>query len=627
MEFFASFTSTVDMLECRWKDELSKASDVDTLLPITSFDPRAIANYRDHLKQFIEANGSNELGILQYLNLRLENEIAESFEKPLNKPGGLEAIGEVLESSAFHQVNKGGPGEPTISISLGQHFNEFIKKLTISNAELLFLDEPAIHHWKRSLTGALVILRKFCPDALAQLAGRHVKIVPVICTDRNMSISASHEFVSAIILASWVQPKECAEMLVHEMGHSILADIMSVNPLWREGCDELFYSPFRGDARPVSGLFHAAYSFHNVCVYKSRIVNSASGRLESWARRTLPLDCLRALICSRMLLQSGVLTNQGLGLLKSIEADLKKIQGLIGVAQSDDSVTTIRKHFADWLTNHKNFSPKSVEFFARVIDQTVDNCSVAQPDGASLPAKAHVRTTGLNSSSQSIEYGSISDFWRLGFPSQVSVIRGKAPLIQSHVKFDISEHKDLQVRAIECDSYKGNSSDPYRMMTLGEACDPSSRNYFLFLRNYERISSCFRELESFIVDQDFAIGATEHHLFYNHANVTVPLHTDSANNLHFVLSGQKTFFIAKTGTDFSGTEIGGYEDGFSDFKPFENRNEALELGEFVTLNALDVLFLPIGHWHSVEYHENSISVSIFDEIFTSLQMMGKSHKH
>lgn len=618
MEFFASVKSTLDMLESRWLDELSKASDVDKLLPLTSFEAKAIDNYRDHLSQFIKTSGSNGLGVLQYLNLRLENEITESFEERSDKPGVLGAIGEVLESSAFHQVNEGATGEPAISISTGQQFNEFIKNMTISDAKLLFLDEPAIHHWKRSLTGALIILRKFCPDALDQLAGRQIKIVPAVCSDRNMSISGSHEFVSAVIVASWVQPKECAEMLVHEMGHSILADITSVNALWREGYDELFYSPFRGDARPVSGLFQAAYSFHNVCVYKSRIVNEATGRLESWARQTLPLDCLRALVCVRILLQSGVLTNQGLGLAKIIDSDLKKITEFIGLTQSDDSVTALRKHFADWRANHINFSSLSVEFFAQIIEESINDCTIVQSQDGSLLTKTHVRTKHPNSSLQSVEYDSVSDFWLSGFPSQVSVMRRKAPLILSDIKFDIAKHKDLQVRAIESDSYKGNASDPHCMMTLGEAFDPSSGKYILVLRNYERISSCVRELESFIADKNFAIGASEHLLFYNCAHVTVPLHTDSANNIHFVVSGQKTFFIAKTCSEFSGPANGGYEDGFSDFKPFDNPNEALELGEFVTLNALDVLFIPLGRWHAVYYHENSISVSIFDEIDSSL---------
>ena len=87
------------------------------------------------------------------------------------------------------------------------------------------------------------------------------------------------------------------------------------------------------------------------------------------------------------------------------------------------------------------------------------------------------------------------------------------------------------------------------------------------------------------------------------------------------MSGQKTFFIAKTCSEFSGPASGGYEDGFSDFKPFDNPNEALALGEFVTLNAQDVLFIPLGRWHAVYYNENSISVSIFDEIDTSLAVM------
>ena len=57
MEFFVSVKSTIDMLESRWLDELSRAADVDKLLPLTSFEVKEIANYRDQLDHFIGKNG------------------------------------------------------------------------------------------------------------------------------------------------------------------------------------------------------------------------------------------------------------------------------------------------------------------------------------------------------------------------------------------------------------------------------------------------------------------------------------------------------------------------------------------------------------------------------------------
>ena len=617
MGFYARIEDATRACQSQWLEQLSRSSDLNQVLPILYPEPKSMVDYQSRLIAFIEQEGPSGLGVLQYLNLRLEPAITDYVEGGSNDFENLMTITSVLDDNAFHVVSEGFPAEPIISVSTNPQFNEYVKNITMCAADLLLLDEPAIHHFRRSLEGALAILRKYCPQALNALSGRHVKIIPVVSPERNLSLSASNEFVSATITASWVTPKECAEMLLHEMGHSLLADIIFSAKLWSADASDLYYSPFRGDARPVEGVLHAAYSFHNVCIYKSTLIINAKGRLSTWARRTFESDFLRTLVCVRILSESGVLTESGYALVRTIDQDLGEIAVHLDLNRDAKAISSLRRHFADWLANNQSVPPSSRDLSARVVDEVIEEYANAEKSNRPNPQLENKKTTKKDSSDIFRVFDSTAEFWRLGFPAEVSVLRGKSPKIRDSIAADIAKNGDLMIPVIEKDSYKGNASDPRCMMTVGEALERNSGKYILVLRNYERISSCVTEMEAFISGQDFAIGATEHLLFHNCADITVPLHTDSSNNLHFVVSGKKTFFIADADEDFSDPGDATYQDGFSSFRPFDDPDVALAFGQFVTLHAGDVLFIPPERWHAVHYHETSISLSIFDEIDSS----------
>ena len=229
-------------LERQWQEHLLRSSDLNEVLPLPYPEQQAISDYKSRLNVFKETQGTSGLGVLQYVNLRLEQAVTNYVEGESNSIDRLSDIADVLDESAFYALSDDLPTEPVISISTIPQFNEYVKNITMSDAELLILDAQAIHHWKRSVEGALVILREFCPEALNALSGRHIKIIPVVSPRPNLSLSASNEFVSATITASWVTPKEFAEMLLHEMGHSLLADIFSNRTVvWN--ATKPYYSP------------------------------------------------------------------------------------------------------------------------------------------------------------------------------------------------------------------------------------------------------------------------------------------------------------------------------------------------------------------------------------------------
>lgn len=68
-------------------------------------------------------------------------------------------------------------------------------------------------------------------------------------------------------------PALLAATLIHETGHSVLNGVMDLVPLCvRDG--SLYYSPWRDDPRPLTGLLHGAFAFHGVARFWQRLAGA-----------------------------------------------------------------------------------------------------------------------------------------------------------------------------------------------------------------------------------------------------------------------------------------------------------------------------------------------------------------
>jgi hypothetical protein len=93
---------------------------------------------------------------------------------------------------------------------------------------------------------------------------RTVHVINSPNPDRHMSCTSNQFFGS--ILMSRGNEFLIAEALVHEYSHNILNMIIKSGDIF-DGpppMDEIYYSPWREDARHISGVFHAVFVFTNV---------------------------------------------------------------------------------------------------------------------------------------------------------------------------------------------------------------------------------------------------------------------------------------------------------------------------------------------------------------------------
>jgi hypothetical protein len=90
-------------------------------------------------------------------------------------------------------------------------------------------------------------------------------LVPLSHTDRDVGVSVSARAAfGAAALTEPSDPVAFCVSLIHESRHTILNGLLDLVPLYDGGGDDIHYSPWRSDPRPLGGLLHGAYAFLGV---------------------------------------------------------------------------------------------------------------------------------------------------------------------------------------------------------------------------------------------------------------------------------------------------------------------------------------------------------------------------
>ncbi|GHJ53001.1 HEXXH motif domain-containing protein [Nonomuraea sp. TT08I-71] len=218
--------------------------------------------------------------------------------------------------------------------------------------------------WQHTFQQAWALLSADHPDQAESLAAGMVSVVPVKTSPRsNGSVTAQHGFGSAAMSL----PRDAvtmADTLIHEFQHSKLYAVMDLVPLY-ETAPDLYYSPWRTDPRPLSGLLQGAYAYIGVTDFwdRRRRLLDGPGRMYAdfeFARRRGQVD--RAV---RTLLDSGRLTEHGVDFVRSMAAHASRWSGndvpdrvrrLAGIALVD--------HQVRWRLENARPAPRAVRTLA-----------------------------------------------------------------------------------------------------------------------------------------------------------------------------------------------------------------------------------------------------------------------
>ena len=481
------------------------------------------------------------------------------------------------------------------------------KQLTEDNfgvKALLQLHSIDQEKWGQTFKDAERILNLYIPEVMPYVQKHLRVIIPVAADQKNISLSSTPSF-NGVFLASWVNSKYMAEALIHEVSHDCLNKISLLEPLVNDN-KVGFYSPFRIDTRPASGVLHAAYSFVNVCHYLYRVMINEP-RLAKWAEERLASFLFNTVLCCRLLRNSNALTAQGRELVVGINDSLNELQMSYELQLNDELLASKHKHFNAW---EKQEKAEDIDYFKNIFETLISQ----------LPTKTQ-------SKKQISEFNFVKEesleWLRLNYQhTQLPVvIRGETLLNADHLLIELDAIKNQEFKVLNAAKHKGYADTLGKKITLKEHIDSfknidvstGSEYFFSVIKNLAQyINFNIWKDDSFF--KKFWIDGDNSWLFWNAKGLYVPLHNDSVNNLHCVAIGEKTFFLSPPSEKFQlDTSVSDWNDGFSEFNPFATREWANKIGAFITIKAGDMLYIPFGWWHSIRYDSDCLAVSAFDE--------------
>jgi len=213
------------------------------------------------------------------------------------------------------------------------------------------LETPAAHDLALRIGDGFELVREVDPELAAHIDNLIDWFVPLSSPDGNVDNAFSSSDLAGLIFISEAdRGLHLAETLVHEYHHNELNLILEVEPLFESRPDELFYSPWREDPRPLAGLIHALHVFVALADFYRRALDVPALAEHHDA-------CRERLRCIVSQLRTGLLqvpverlTDLGRELLAGMEEELRQQRG------AENSRATLpaaqQRHLESWRRRH-----------------------------------------------------------------------------------------------------------------------------------------------------------------------------------------------------------------------------------------------------------------------------------
>ncbi|MEL7043196.1 MAG: HEXXH motif-containing putative peptide modification protein [Pseudomonadota bacterium] len=198
---------------------------------------------------------------------------------------------------------------------------------------------------------ALEFLRENSPEDYSDICSFIDFVVPIGSEiDRRTHHSFSLSRGPGIIFTSLARDRiRAAEALVHETGHNILNPAFDLDLIYAGDTGSNLYSPWRPDARPLSGLIHATFVFCKVLSLLNRIDFSEESEQDFWRSRIALIH--RQLRIALVQINAHPLKELGKSLMDECNALLRSIKPS---SANDHVELLISDHMDQWRRTHPN---------------------------------------------------------------------------------------------------------------------------------------------------------------------------------------------------------------------------------------------------------------------------------
>jgi HEXXH motif-containing protein len=133
-------------------------------------------------------------------------------------------------------------------------------------------DQAAAVQFPQAVSRALLLIADAAPELADRISATISWYVAIDTADPQVHCSFTSPQLKGVIFLSHTEiDLVLAEAIVHEFGHTELNTVMDTETLSCEDAAERFYSPWRTDPRPLSGLIHALYVFSGVLEFLGQV--------------------------------------------------------------------------------------------------------------------------------------------------------------------------------------------------------------------------------------------------------------------------------------------------------------------------------------------------------------------
>lgn len=172
--------------------------------------------------------------------------------------------------------------------------------------------QQSIEIWQKCLDAAWQLLTRRHHTLARALARGVTTLIPLNELRPNNPISAASGWAwGAIALSAPSEPLSLAETLIHEFHHLLLGAIEDIEPLIFGNDREVYYSPWRGDPRPLPGILQGSYAFLGVTAFWRTEYRNGQAKTRSHAEIAFSLGRRNVLDALNTLNESSALTAAG----------------------------------------------------------------------------------------------------------------------------------------------------------------------------------------------------------------------------------------------------------------------------------------------------------------------------
>jgi HEXXH motif-containing protein len=216
------------------------------------------------------------------------------------------------------------------------------------------LDDAAAQRWNVLAQEAWRHIVARHSHRIPELAGSPLVVIPLRPVEDGLEVNGTaRESVGAIAMSPPVDALDLAQSLIHEIQHSKLGALLDLIDLYDTTDQQLHYSPWRLDSRPVGGLLQGVYAFSAVADFWSSYADSDDEQVASVALNHVAMLRRQLAEAVDILQSSGALTTIGDRFCDVLQTTNTKLDRVAVPRQVQGQVdTAFANHRATWQFDH-----------------------------------------------------------------------------------------------------------------------------------------------------------------------------------------------------------------------------------------------------------------------------------